>query len=113
MYRDGDLPANVTQAATWFLQAAYQGFADAQYAIGLAYEDGHGVPEDDEEAVEWYSRAADQGHANAQNRLDQRFEDLRQAAEQGGASAQRDLGLMYRNGRAVPQDFAGSGGLVS
>ena len=63
---------------------AEQGDADAQYNLGVMYENGRGVPQNDAEAVKWY----------------------RKAAEQGLASAQNNLGLMYANGRGVPQNDA-------
>ena len=44
---------------------------------------GRGVPQDYVEAVKWY----------------------RKAAEQGDASAQYNLGVMYYNGQGVPQDY--------
>ena len=43
-----------------------------------------GVPQDDAEAVKWYSKAA----------------------EQGDATAQYNLGLMYNSGKGVPRDDA-------
>lgn len=46
------------------------------------YSNGKGVPQDDREAVRWY----------------------RQAAEQGNADAQYNLGLAYANGEGVPQN---------
>ena len=67
----------------WFRLAAEQGLASAQFNLGLMYDEGRGVPQDDQEAVKWYRLAADQGDALAQN----------------------NLGLMYRNGRGVPQDY--------
>lgn len=67
-----------------FRALAEQGQADAQYALGVTYEQGEGVPQDDTLAVSWY----------------------RKAAEQGDASGQRALGFMYFNGRGVPQDHA-------
>ena len=42
-------------------KAAEQGHADAQYNLGLMYDYGGGVPEDDAEAVRWYRKAAEQG----------------------------------------------------
>ena len=48
---------------------AFAGEAQAQYAIGLRYASGRGVPQDDAEAVTWYRKAAEQGHADAQNNL--------------------------------------------
>ena len=50
------------------------------------YTKGEGVPENDTEAVKWY----------------------RMAAEQGIASAQYNLGVMYANGQGVPQDYVPS-----
>jgi len=41
----------------------------AQFNLGLMYDFGEGVPEDDEEAVRWYREAAEQGNAAAQVNL--------------------------------------------
>ena len=46
------------------------------------YDQGQGVPQDDEQAASWF----------------------RKAAEQGVAEAQYNLGKMYDEGRGVPQD---------
>ena len=94
--------------------------AEAQYSIGVKYDTGEGVPQDDAEAVIWYRRAAEQGHAGAQYSLGRMYdigrgapEDdaeavrwYRLAAEQGDVSAQYNLGVMYGTGEAVPQDDA-------
>ena len=61
---------------------AVGGDAEAQSNLGLMYEIGEGVPEDDKEAVKWY----------------------RKAAEQGDAEAQYNLGLMYDKGEGVLED---------
>jgi hypothetical protein len=50
-------------------QAAEQGHFGGQYRLGLMYDKGEGVPEDDAEAVKWYRKAAEQGDAKAQNSL--------------------------------------------
>jgi uncharacterized protein len=90
-------------------QAAEQGDAQAQMNLGLAYDFGNSVPEDDTEAVKWYRKAAEQGLAIAQFSLGNMYsigtgvpEDdaeavkwYRKAAEQGYANAQFNLGLMY------------------
>ncbi len=60
---------------------AEQGDAGAQFNLGVMYDDGRGVPQDDAEAVRGYRRAAEQGYAEAQF----------------------NLGLMYLKGRGVPQ----------
>jgi len=79
---EAEKPTEDGAAATVRL-AAEQGRADAQFAMGRKYEDGHGVPQYYAEAMSWYRLAAEQGHAGAQLRL----------------------GMMYREGRGVPHDF--------
>ena len=54
-----------------------------QWKLGVAYELGQGVPQDDAAAVSWYRRAA----------------------EQGDSLGQLNLGVAYWNGRGVPQDY--------
>ena len=48
---------------------AAKGDAFAQYNLGVMYENGEGVPENDADAVKWYRLAAEQGNANAQYNL--------------------------------------------
>jgi len=62
---------------------AEQGDADAQFNLGVMYENGQGVPQDDGEAARWF----------------------RLAAEQGESAAQTKLGLLYEQGRGVLQDY--------
>jgi TPR repeat protein len=38
----------------------------AQFDLGLMYDIGQGVPQDNKEAVKWYELAADQGYPDAQ-----------------------------------------------
>lgn len=56
-------------AAGWFFRAAEQGFADAQFNLGLMYANGEGVDKDMTQAVELFKKAAEQGHVDAQNNL--------------------------------------------
>ena len=51
------------------LPLAEQGDSWAQAALGVAYEQGRGVPQDYAAAVSWYRRAAEQGNADAQLNL--------------------------------------------
>ena len=83
------------------------------------YEEGQGVPQDDQEAVNWWRKAAEQGHASAQFNLGFMYAEgrgvpqddqeavgwYRKAAEQGNDSAQYNLGAMYGASRGVPQDY--------
>ncbi len=48
---------------------AEQGFAKAQYNLGVMYDKGRGVPRDYAEAARWYRKAAEQGDADAQFNL--------------------------------------------
>ena len=57
--------------------------ADAQYKLGLRYQNDQGVPRDYRKAAKLYSLAANRGHSEAQFRL----------------------GLMYYNGRGVPRNY--------
>ena len=98
---------------------ADQGDAIAQFNLGLTYDKGWGVPQNDAEAVKWYSLAADQGDADAQINLGGMYHNgrgvpqndaeavkwFRLAADQGNANAQNDLAVMYTKGEGVPQDF--------
>ena len=56
-------------AAGWFFRAAEQGYADAQFNLGLMYANGEGVEKDMAQAVELFKKAAEQGHVDAQNNL--------------------------------------------
>ncbi len=109
-----------------FLESAHDGEAKAQYYLGLMYDDGLGIPEDDTEAVRWYRLAkeqllvaADQEDVEAQFRLGQMYflgqgvpQDYTEAvkwwhlaADKGFAWAQYNLGAMYQYGYGVPVDY--------
>jgi len=100
--------------------AAEHGYAAAQNNLGVMYDNGEGVPQDDKEAFKLYRLAAEQGYATAQGNLGVMYAKgegvpqddkeavkwFRRAAEQGHAVAQYNLGVMYGNGQGVPQDYA-------
>jgi hypothetical protein len=67
MYLKGEgVPQDTAKAVRWYRTAALQGLAEAQYGLGLLYENGAGVAQDSTEAVRWYRKAAKQGNAEAQ-----------------------------------------------
>lgn len=113
-YKRGDYATAIKE----WRPLAEAGDASAQYNLGVMYETGRGVPQDDQEAVKWYRKAAEQGDASAQHNLGLMYDNgqgvpqdyrealkwYRKAAEQGNAGAQNNLGVMYANGRGVPQD---------
>ena len=108
-----------SRVARWFLRAAEQGNADAQYNLGVMYHEGRSVPQDYTEAARWFLRAAEQGNAEAQYNLGVMYHEGRsvpqdyvqaakwfhKAAEQGSAPAQSNLGVMHANGDGVPEDY--------
>lgn len=59
---------------------AETGDAQAQFELGLAYDEGRDTAQDFELAAKWYKKSAEQGNASAQN----------------------NLGILYRNGLGVP-----------
>lgn len=114
---------NEKEAVKWFRLAAQQGLADAQYALGLYYDEGPNA--DWKEAEKWYRLAAAQGIVDAQFELGCHYAPLsilagedfnansdieeavrwfKPAAEQGHAGAQLRLGDYYYDGIGVPRD---------
>ena len=74
---------NDKTAVKWYTLAAEQGYARAQFNLGLMYDEGKGVLQDYKTAVKWYTLAAEQGFARAQS----------------------NLGLMYGLGQGVKKDY--------
>jgi hypothetical protein len=62
---------------------AEKGYPFAQFNLGVLYDNGQGLPEDNALAMRWY----------------------RKAAEQGLPQAQVNLGIMYEQGEGVPTDY--------
>ena len=63
------VPQDYAEAVKWYRLAAEQGYAAAQFNLGVGYANGEGVPQDYAEAVKWYRLAAEQGYAAAQYNL--------------------------------------------
>ena len=74
---------NYEAAMELWLKAAEDG-ATAMNNLGVLYENGLGVTQDDAQAFEWYEKAA----------------------ALGNAKAMANLGAMYSNGRGTAQDYA-------
>ncbi len=73
---------NYGEAAKYFRKSAEQGYAAAQFYLGVMYDNGRGVKQDYSEAMRLY----------------------RLAAEQGLAPAQYNLGFMYEYGYGISED---------
>ena len=101
-----------------WLPMAEQGDANVQFNLGVMYEDGLGVKQDDFEAVKWYRKAAEQGYADAQANLGSAYSAgrgvrqdyieavkwFKKAAENGSADGQFKLGLVYLIGQSIQKD---------
>jgi TPR repeat protein len=70
MYMKGDgVSVDQSEAARWTQRSAEQGFAKAQFHLGLMYSQGLGVKRDDFLAEKWTELAAKQGHREAKEYL--------------------------------------------
>jgi TPR repeat protein len=68
---------NLSEALIWYRRAAEQGDVDAMVAMGMAYADGIGVPQDYVEAHKWYNVAAPRtNYGDIRNDIMKRREDL-------------------------------------
>ncbi len=108
--------ASVKEKTEAYRRAAEYGYAPAQFALGMCYEDGTGVPRSPSYAVAYYRYSAEQGNAEAAYRLamllrkkymgtpevDRAYFWLRVAAELGVAAARRVLGDCYATGEGIP-----------
>jgi hypothetical protein len=66
LYANGaGVAENDAEAVKWFIRAANQGDATAQWALGMMYGSGQGVPESKVDAYFWWNLSAAQGNAKA------------------------------------------------
>jgi TPR repeat protein len=103
-----------TALAEW-TPLAELGYASAQYNLGIMYDNGNGVLENDKTAVKWFTLAAYQGDILAQKQLGDMYlragkrrraaKWITKAAKQGDASSQLNLGAMYYIGDGVLTDY--------
>lgn len=122
LYTEAEIAAsrgNFPKAFEIWEPLAGHGDADAQFNLGLMYEDGDGVVRDVEKAIFLFTSSAEQGFAPAQLRLgtmymmgravdrnDEKAVDLFQrAARQGEAGAAINLGTMYALGRGTERNL--------
>ena len=97
---------------------AGQGNAEAQFQLGLMYEQGLGTDADRQTAQRYYQQAAEQQSPQALDALGtlylkgegviQNFKEslrlFQQAAEQGYPQAQHNLGIAYADGKGTFRD---------
>ncbi len=104
----------------WYLKAAEQGNAEAQYNVALCYYLGDGVEEDKRTAFNWFLKAAEQGDAEAQCYVGYYYDEGKggaveenkkialewylKAAEQDNALAQSFVAGLYALGEGIEKN---------
>ena len=124
MHYGGDnyfqIPQSNSDALLWVRRSADQGFALAEYVMGVMLEQGRAIPVDVKGAVDWYTRAANQGLASAQGSLGDLYYHgtkverdcasamkwLQAAADQEISYAQYILGRIFETGDCAGKDIA-------
>lgn len=112
-YKYGEVIAqNHSLSLRWFLKAARQGDADAQFNLGRVYGKATGAvygkqraaPRDDVAATHWYQSAAEQDHGPAQRNLADMY-------AQGSPTVPRDRAraVFWLKRAAAAGDLAASG----
>lgn len=109
-YQNGDFATALTE----WLTLAQEGNAQACHNIAILYLNGQGVEQDTEQGKMWCLKAAERGHTIAKTHLGFLFAEegnmsaaiqwWEQAAQEGNADAQNQLGLIYHRGEGVTQD---------
>lgn len=117
MYYHEKEPNQPLKAFEWFMVAAKQNHTEAEYYVGLYYQNAKGVPQSIEQAIHWYERAALKRNKNALYHLamiliKQEKKDfptvarlLEQAAKLDHPNAQYNLAVMYQKGDGVEKDM--------
>ena len=117
-------PIDESTAAFLTVKAkAESGDVEAQFDLGMCYENGQGVTPNSTQAAEWFRKAAEHGNASAQYELGKMYVSgagvvkddiqaakwLAKAADQEHPSAQLGLAIMYSSGEGVAQDYGQAG----
>jgi TPR repeat protein len=66
MYEQGlGVAQSYPNAMKWYLMAAQQGRAEAEYKVGYLYEKGLGTSPNRSDAIAWYQRSSSHGDPEA------------------------------------------------
>lgn len=116
LLRDDDVTwAEKREAVKTLEQLWDKGLSSAAYHLGKAYQDGPGIPPDDEKAEGWFRRSSEIGDAQSQyalgrflqrqGRMSEAASWYERACESGNQYAQYRLGKMCLLGDGVPEDI--------
>lgn len=110
-WKAGDFDA----AVRYWMPAANNGNADAQFNMGQAFKLGRGVVTSLADAEIWYRRAAEQGHLQSEDNLgltlftmgkrEEAMPFIRRSAARGEARTQFLLGTAHYNGDLAEKDW--------
>lgn len=109
----------MSEEVKMYFSLAELGVDEAQYNLGVCYEQGDGVAQDFSQAVYWYKKAADNGYAKAQHNLGlcvyngygvaadhtEAARLFRLSAEQGNMYAQYNLAVLLMKGDGVEKNI--------
>jgi TPR repeat protein len=70
------VPQDYKETVYWYIKAATQDYAKAQYKLGHLYANGHGIPQDYIKAYTWYEVALKRGEKGARNDRDEIAEKM-------------------------------------
>lgn len=102
------------QMAYWYEKSAEQGDPTGLRGLYLCYMNGTGVPQDQNKALGYLQQAAQSGIDLIQHELGNHYMSMgdyknamawfTQAANQGFARSQNEIGLLYKNGEGVAKN---------
>ncbi|KAF9900243.1 hypothetical protein EC991_007696 [Linnemannia zychae] len=114
------IPQDESKALEWFLKAAHQGLADAQFGVVIVMMEIHDDPDPETilDTLSWCRKAANQNHGPAQAFMgvyylrgfgvpkdaSQASEWYFKAVERSGGAVEHCLAQMHEEGDGVPQD---------
>ncbi|KAG0373407.1 hypothetical protein BGX24_011744 [Mortierella sp. AD032] len=109
MYDNGrEVHQDYQAAMDWYLKAAEQDLARAQFNIGDMYDYGRGLRKASAQDYAPAHRSVGQLYQHGLGVLQDFDESMNwyiKAANQGDAAAQASIGLLYQDGHGVPQDY--------
>jgi TPR repeat protein len=98
MYDSGQgVARDYAEAVKWYLLAAKQGYASAQYNLGIMFAKGRGLPQDYVRAYAWFNVAATQGNEPAVNNRDVVSEVMTATQIEAAQNLSRELWEQYGN----------------
>ena len=110
------LQKDMRKAAVLWIEAVELGSIDALYSLGLAYDEGEGVEQNETKAAEFYTKAAMQGHVDSRYNLgciegkkgnhDRAVRHLLISAKVGDRDSVDNIREAFMRGHATKEQYA-------